>query len=102
MNFNTHYQRYKEMLPSYVLKKIGEQIIKKYNINEANAAIDDIFLKYKQQYEKKQEYDIQYFQQNTKVLQSKLTELKKKYNILKQQNAQYIQYIKNHQSQLSR
>ena len=80
MNFNTRYQRYKEMLPPYVLKKIGEQIIKKYNINEANAAIDDIFLKYKQQYEKKQEYDKQYFQQNTKVIQSKLTELKLRTN----------------------
>jgi hypothetical protein len=43
LTFNPKYNKYKDELPPYVLKRIANQITKKYAIDEANASIDDIF-----------------------------------------------------------
>jgi len=95
MNFNPRYQSYKDQLPIYVLKRISDQMIKKYNINEANSVIDDLFEKYAKQYQKKRQYDKRYFEQDKtkrKELQHLQTEndrLKARVNKLLALNNQY-------------
>lgn len=64
MNFNTHYQQYKDLLPPYVLKRIATAIEKKYRIDETNTYIDNIFAKYYTQYQKKKDYNTKYFEKN--------------------------------------
>ena len=50
-------------------------MIKKYNINEANSVIDDLFEKYAKQYQKKKQYDKRYFEQDKTKLKEQLQHL---------------------------
>ena len=79
MNFNARYSKYVHELPPYVLKRIGKAVEKKYVINETNTYIDEIFAKYFAQYQKKRDYDKNYFRQN----KEKMDKLEKDNIILK-------------------
>jgi GTP:adenosylcobinamide-phosphate guanylyltransferase len=59
---------------------------KKYAIDEANAAIDDIFLNYKKQYLKKKEYDKKYFVINNKKIKEYIIDLQTELQKYKKEN----------------
>jgi len=75
-----------------VLKHIAKCIEKKFNIFNANEYIDEIFKKYKRQYEKKKNYDREYFI-NTGPIKQQYDLLVKEYNSIIEQNDKLCEFI---------
>jgi hypothetical protein len=90
MSFNQKYQRYVEQLPKYVLSKIRIKILEKYQINDTNPEIDQIFEKALLSYKKKRQYDKKYFSGQQKSNDSELAEKLQKAN---KQNEEYREYL---------
>ena len=92
MNFNSRYVHYQNDLPPFVLKRVAKCIEKKFNISDANEYIDEIFKKYKRQYEKKKNYDREYFI-NTGPIKQQYDLLVKEYNSIIEQNDKLCEFI---------
>ena len=89
MNFNSRHIHYQNDLPLFMLKHIAKCIEKKFNISDANEHINEIFKKYKRQYEKKQNYDKEYFT-NSKSLKQRYNVLIKEYSVLLNKMINYM------------
>jgi len=94
MNFNSRHIHYQNDLPLFMLKHIAKCIEKKFNISDANEHINEIFKKYKRQYEKKQNYDKEYFT-NSGPIKQRYNILVKEYNNVCEQNDKLREFIRN-------
>jgi len=87
MNFNEKYQNYVSELPRYVLIKIKNNIENKYNCDDENPEIDEIFEKHKQLYLKKRTYDKEYYNKKTKT--DRQVEAEEKLEVIRKQRMRW-------------